>query len=341
MDRESIDRRIKSEKEIYTDGMEGREGYSTNLTGRRQQSWFAESSCHQTIFAADAFAPGENVRVNMVTIHAGDRQAGVNRFLSAYHNHDFFEMLYVYRGVCTTTVEGEARQLGEGSVCIYDWEAVHQIGIEDERSVVFNILMKRELFDSAFLQLMGDSHPVSAFFMRSLYSVPSPARHMVFALTEEGRGYADRIVAEYLEKRSMYKNMMYASLLALFISLSRQYRSMVEDKSYEDSSLDICEVLSYMALHYRDITMEELSARFHYAPRTLMRLLRRYTNRTFGEIITEFRMQEACRLLRDGVRVEEAASQAGYADRGYFDKVFKLHFHMTPAKYRRDAAGWF
>ena len=117
---------------------ESREGYFTNLSpdgtgmgddvGRKTES-------HQTIRAEHAFAKEEQVKVAMETVNAADRRNGIHRFVTRFHNHDFFELIFVFQGHCTTTIEGKAGMLTEGDICIYNLEAVHQLGIEDEDSV--------------------------------------------------------------------------------------------------------------------------------------------------------------------------------------------------------------
>ena len=148
-DTEIINEWILLEKAGKSNNHENRDGYVTNLSRNRygeKESAFWETKRHRTIRAVQAFEKEEQVKVTMETVHAADRENGIRYFFTAFHNHDFFEMIYVYRGQCTTTIEGRAGTLYEGDICIYNLEAVHQLGVEDESSVVFNIIMKKEWF---------------------------------------------------------------------------------------------------------------------------------------------------------------------------------------------------
>ena len=50
----------------------------------------------------------------------------------------------------------------------------------------------------------------------------------------------------------------------------------------------------------------------------------------------KLRMDEAKRLLRESeMQIDEIAVSAGYADAGYFAKVFRKTEHMTPSRYRK------
>ena len=101
--------------------------------------------------------------------------------------------------------------------------------------------------------------------------------------------------------------------------------------------MDIVRVISYISVNYREITLEDLADHFNYTKRTMIRLIKKYTYRTFSNLVMEFRMNRACALLKeDRLTIEEIASEAGYGDRGYFDKVFKQYHRITPARYRKE-----
>lgn len=321
---------------------ESREGYFTNLSpdgtgmgddvGRKAES-------HQTIRAEHAFAKEEQVKVAMETVNAADRRNGIHRFVTRFHNHDFFELIFVFQGHCTTTIEGKAGMLTEGDICIYNLEAVHQLGIEDEDSVIFNIIMKKEWFHSTLLPLLDSTNPISAFFTKAPYHIESPAGHLVFSYEEgsEARAFVLTIIAEFYRKKEMYQNMMYVNLAGLFIALARQYEKRIANRSIGEDRVDIVRVISYISVNYREITLEDLADHFNYTKRTMIRLIKKYTYRTFSNLVMEFRMNRACALLKeDRLTIEEIASEAGYGDRGYFDKVFKQYHRITPARYRKE-----
>ena len=104
-----------------------------------------------------------------------------------------------------------------------------------------------------------------------------------------------------------------------------------------EDKVDIVRVISYISVHYKDNTLETLAGHFNYTQRTMMRLIKKYTYRTFSNLVMEFRMNRACALLKeDRLTIEEIAAEAGYGDRAYFDKVFKQYHRITPARYRKE-----
>jgi AraC family transcriptional activator of pobA len=67
----------------------------------------------------------------------------------------------------------------------------------------------------------------------------------------------------------------------------------------------------------------------------LSRALADVTGRRTKELITDRRMLEAARLLRFTTQtISEVASRAGFDDRLYFSRSFKLYYGKTPTEYR-------
>ena len=102
-DTEIINEWILLEKTEKNRNHENRDGYMTNLSRNRygeMEDVFGGTKRHRTIRAVQAFDKEEQVKVTMETVHATDRENGIRYFLTAFHNHDFFEMIYVYRGQC-------------------------------------------------------------------------------------------------------------------------------------------------------------------------------------------------------------------------------------------------
>lgn len=341
-DQDAVREWIAWEKSRPESTKDSREGYYTNLSGENGEEEAGadgEKENHQTIRAEHAFAGEEQVKAAMETIKTADRRKGVHRFVTRYHNHDFFELVFVYQGHCTTTIEGKAGTLNEGDICIYNLEAVHQLGIEEEESVIFNIIMKKEWFHSTLLPLLDNTNPISAFFIKALYHIESPAGHLVFSCEEDSgaRSYLLTVIEEYYRKKEMYQNMMNVNLAGLFIALARQYERRIACRSMGEDKVDIVRVISYISVHYKDITLEALAGHFNYTQRTMMRLIKKYTYRTFSSLVMEFRMNRACTLLKEGrMTIEEIAAQTGYGDRSYFDRVFKQCHGITPARYRKE-----
>ena len=93
----------------------------------------------------------------------------------------------------------------------------------------------------------------------------------------------------------------------------------------------------FIAQHYaeKELSVEMLCAHLHLSPAYFSTLFKRETQKSFTAYVTDLRMEQAARMLRD---TEEKtyliAERAGYADPNYFSYVFKKHFGISPSKFR-------
>ncbi|WP_270170207.1 response regulator [Paenibacillus sp. SYP-B4298] len=101
---------------------------------------------------------------------------------------------------------------------------------------------------------------------------------------------------------------------------------------------EVHNALSYIRVHYaRNITVDLVAESVHISPTHLMHLFRKELNKTFYECLTEFRIEEAKRLLRhSSYRVYEVGSQVGFGDAKYFSQIFKKMTGLSPSDYAKN-----
>jgi transcriptional regulator GlxA family with amidase domain len=97
----------------------------------------------------------------------------------------------------------------------------------------------------------------------------------------------------------------------------------------------IAVALHFIEAHYAErltgVTLAQVAGleRSHF-----MKLFRSSTGRTPHAYITHRRIQRACELLREGLKVEAVSLAAGFPARGTFYRAFRAATAMTPAVYR-------
>ena len=99
----------------------------------------------------------------------------------------------------------------------------------------------------------------------------------------------------------------------------------------------LMQVRKYLEEHYQEkISLEELSGLFFISKYHLSREYKKKYGITIGSDLTGRRISHAKSLLRfSDSSIEEIALLCGFADAGYFIKVFKKAENMTPLEYRR------
>ena len=83
------------------------------------------------------------------------------------------------------------------------------------------------------------------------------------------------------------------------------------------------------------ITLEDLCGELAVSKNYFCYLFKKETGKRVWEYLTDIRMEEAGKLLRETYLMSfEVAYRVGYENPSYFAKIFKRHFKMTPNEYR-------
>ena len=101
------------------------------------------------------------------------------------------------------------------------------------------------------------------------------------------------------------------------------------------------QIRQYLEEHYADrINLEELAALFYVSKFHLSREYKKFYGITIGNDLTMRRLSHAKSMLRFSEdTIEEIAIKCGFAEAGYFIKVFKKAENMTPVEYRKKWKG--
>lgn len=129
------------------------------------------------------------------------------------------------------------------------------------------------------------------------------------------------------------------NLPALEISIKQHLREIVSTSHAAQDKRAIKIVRSaqtaIMDLIGEPINVQLLAQRLHISPNYLSALFKSETGVRLTEYITNVKMQEAARLLRDTEKnIVEIAGILGYDNANYFSRLFKKHYGMNPSDYR-------
>ena len=87
------------------------------------------------------------------------------------------------------------------------------------------------------------------------------------------------------------------------------------------------------------ISLKKLSSRLIITPRNLSHIINIKLKTNFHSFITNYRIKEAQRILRDfkskDKSILEIAGEVGYYSKSAFNRAFKEVSFMTPSQYRK------
>lgn len=93
--------------------------------------------------------------------------------------------------------------------------------------------------------------------------------------------------------------------------------------------------IEYIKANYMNqISLNDLAEVMNVSPSHLSRVLSNNNERGFSDIVNDYRIKEAKRLIRKGVILKDVAFRVGFRSQSYFAKAFKKAVGMSPKEYR-------
>lgn len=85
-----------------------------------------------------------------------------------------------------------------------------------------------------------------------------------------------------------------------------------------------------------NVTINDLCKRYNCSASYISRLLRKFGNTSFRQIVNTLRIDLACSMLeKQEYSIQYIAAAAGFSDANYFSTVFSKYKGMSPREYRR------
>lgn len=297
--------------------------------------YFESEKIYLPLFQEKEFKNGLSIEVKCEMIDNYDLLHGINYRESLFHNHDFFEIIYVFKGQCETIVNSRKIIIRSGEICLFNLQAVHKLIISNSNTVVFNILIGKELLNDTFLNLFYNTNFVSSFFISSIYNISTHDKFIVIPLNSDGKFYINHLIFEFINKKSFYSKIMQSDFTSLLLCITRHMENKISCQTQSKHDIEIDKVLNYIYENYSTITLNDLSSHFGYSNRTMIRYLKKYFNASFKDIIKECKFNNARDyLLHSDYSIDKISEITGFFDRSHFDKAFKDNYQITPKSFR-------
>ncbi|PKM52177.1 MAG: DNA-binding response regulator [Firmicutes bacterium HGW-Firmicutes-7] len=108
------------------------------------------------------------------------------------------------------------------------------------------------------------------------------------------------------------------------------------ENNYDGRIKYVSEAVEYIKLnYYKEITVSDAADCLYISKSYLSKLFKAYTNYTFIEYVTAYRIKMAISLLQDyRIKVYEVSEKVGYKDSKYFCVIFKKYIGVTPMEFK-------
>lgn len=98
---------------------------------------------------------------------------------------------------------------------------------------------------------------------------------------------------------------------------------------------------AYISMNFTNsLSIDEIAGELHLSAAYMMRKYKKETGRTIQHVITERRLNEACRMLAtSSLSLTEICMMVGFNSSSYFCQVFRSYLDISPKQYREHMKG--
>lgn len=227
----------------------------------------------------------------------------------------------------------------KGELCLIDKNCVHQDYLQNKESVILFLGLSNNMFTEVMNENVSTEKVIS-FLQSALLKQKNLQQYIRFKPSPETEAALEKafeqLVEELLVNDTGSTFICKGLMVRIFgllstgceFSLSRELRQEMSWIVYE-------EITEYIAHHYATVTIRELVENFHFQEDYFNRLIRSKAGISYSEYVQRIRLEKAEALLRtSSMTVDEVAEAVGYQNKGYFYKIFKKEFGMTPRQMR-------
>ena len=251
------------------------------------------------------------------------------------HVHEHFELSFVIKGECIHTVNSEEIIVKEGEFVIITPGNIHSVYAPKDDCIIINLLVNKEVMKRLLKEFPNEKDIV----MQSLKPISGIYGAACVCFSDKTGFVSDSIIrlCMNLLDNSNYQNQFeYAVLTEIFCFCLREN---CVKKIYEETVNcidEILDIISYIKGNYRNITLDDLANQFNFNSQYMCRLIKKNTGKTFKQLLTDFRMREACTMLQNtSLRIIDIANEVGYSSEEHFIRVFTIYNKLTPSEYRK------
>lgn len=246
---------------------------------------------------------------------------------------------YVYRGTCSYSFDSREICIFPGDLFIATPGFSHSLR-KSEDTFALVILIQASAFNILFHDFLAVNTTLSDFFRNAITDKKS-GNYCILSCGEddEPRFYLQAIACEALSENE-YSNTNSFCLVKLFLArMHMKYQDTLKiyRREWSHEQPDARNVLRYIQNHYQDVSLGDVAAHFHYNRTYVSRFIHHHFQKSFMEILTELKIENARQYLRkSNKRIADIAQLVGYESPDHFSRIFKKHTGQSPVEYRKN-----
>lgn len=254
------------------------------------------------------------------------------------HIYNYIVMMYIYIGSFTITVENETIILGKGDLIIFDRHVPYSVEKSSSNDLGVNIILNDTYFPRKFINSLPNDKLISKFLLELMNDKNKHNHYLLFQTNKDEltKNCIQNILCEYCEPDVCSDELIDNFIMVLITHLVRkfQYNTNLSIDMFRNQQL-MDDILNYIHHHYVEGNLEKMCIEFGYVPSYTSKLIRRFSGKTFKQLVNDERMKKTSILLYNkNLPIYEIAEDVGIKNLTAFYKRFQEYAGCTPQEYR-------
>jgi len=257
----------------------------------------------------------------------------LNRFEGPYHFHPELELTWIKKSSGKRYVGGNVSDYEPGDLVLvganipHCWRSKEESNPNDAQAIVIHF--SPAFAGNSFIEL-PELIKVKRLFEKAKAGIFIQGKNKVKIISKMTQCATtdgiDRLL-KFIEILDLITNSPETVLI------DQQYTGLIASP-FETERFQ--KVFNYLIENYQnEVSLKTVAGIANLTPTAFCRYFRNVTRKTLIEILTEFRINQACQLLRTSEKpVNEICFECGFGNISYFNKTFKASTKYTPLQYR-------
>lgn len=256
------------------------------------------------------------------------------------HEHDFYELAYVYEGFGRHCTEDGVIDIHTSDFILLSPGYAHCVMSVDNINLIriYNCLFEKNFFESAVERVFADKSMCNTEFYK-MFSSKKPFCLTLFDNDDQTVHDLVRLASkeynleEYCSPSAIQH---YLDIILLETSRALDHYLGIAEKLVRRQE-DIVKLLQFIQSNISmKLTVEFLAEQIHLSPDYLSKYFKKHTGKTISQFISETRIEKAKILLKQTDKsITEIGFSCGYSSPANFRKYFTKLAGLSPREYRK------
>lgn len=254
------------------------------------------------------------------------------------HIYHYIVLTYVYSGTLHISVEDQTIHLSAGDMIILDKHVPHSVEATGDNDLGINIILNDFYFSNKFFNKLASDQLITEFMNELMNHKHTHIHYLLFHTHDDFllRNCIQNILCEYFDPKISSDDIIDNYIMIIITHLARvgQYHTNLSVQLFKNQQL-LDEIIEYIHHHYQEGSLQKMCQHFGYDPSYTSKLIKKFSGKTFKQLVNEERMKKAMILLQNNeLPIYEIAQEVGITNLTSFYKRFQDYASCTPLEYR-------